>query len=90
MTMMRCSYCGKDRDNLEGWHDCSAAQDAKARIDEKIESMTRIAEGQEDRTPMTSQQLHARANSRRDMANFLRANGQEINPDYGDEDAGDD
>jgi len=81
-----CNYCGEVRADMEGWHDCPRAQDAKARIDASIESMKRVAEGKESNQPMTSLQLRDQANRRRDLANYMQAQGLEINPDYGDRD----
>jgi hypothetical protein len=80
---MKCSYCGNDRDGVEGWHGCPQSMDTKARIEERIESMTRIANNQERRkAPETSEQMRSRADQLREMANGVRLTGGITKPEY--------
>lgn len=41
-----CLFCNKERENLDGWHSCPAAQDQKAFIEKQIDDYSRIAESQ--------------------------------------------
>lgn len=64
---MICAYCDAAK-TYEGWHDCPQAQSAKAHIEAEVAEIHKMFDGSEDRTPLTSDQLHERANQRRNNA----------------------
>jgi len=46
-----CLFCGHERENLDGYHSCQAAQDQKAYIEKQIDEYTRIAESKTPTKP---------------------------------------
>lgn len=48
---MKCPYCTQERENLDGWHDCQGARDAKARVDQHVDDLIRLATNRTERQP---------------------------------------
>lgn len=83
---MICNYCGNPRDNLDGYHSCRPAQDAKARIEASIEAMTRVADHD---TLRTSEKWDVNRKKRMgDIAGNVHVMGGETR--YGGDDGGND
>lgn len=80
--MTKCNYCGNDRDGVEGWHDCSQATDAKARIEASIEDMQRIATNS---TPSEVAWDVDRKKRMGDIAQNIRITGGQTKPMGGDD-----